>query len=658
MNITKLNCFRNSWNTIGSLRENERLFTTADQVSKYQNPSAILKDRKESLLRLIHKVLTLVMTVIQAISRKVNGQTAERNIAKVEQLAKDVLEMLKGPASEEVNSHLMLQKLSDIRRGMLGKGWGHLAEQEEDRRLIEKIKKQIDDEIVPLLDAQIEGIESTEYAGDKIKAAALLERVQADDVEESALESVLLSKKAVCEVLSEAYGKQALERTLTYYHLKHQTVLTGIDVAAIVIGTVANLTHQDLVALEGAGHDEAFLLGKLQTLRQIRHLSLSVKTKRYKDQLQHDLLVLKAIQQVPQFDPSKTQELDVKSAAKFSYAEFLARDFSYALFNKSTVKFADGLVFPLYDSQGEQKLMEAHSLVSHKGLHGLVVKAVWPQNDATLQVVFRGTQCKDSIIRDFIHYLFDGPGRDSFAKWEERISQGIMCHVKTPCSLEFIGHSLGACDAMRSLEALARRMKGDSFTEVQLFAFNTPSVESDIAKQFIQSVSKLSIPFKLRYLDVHHDPVQEFGAKRLGYCGAAVFKPKNLKISIYKFNRENLRPIQVFILNLLAKTQFFFKRSFNAHTHYCLKYGDTFDSAQPNPTFIQNIYTNNPEDVNLLYGQGSKELSLLDDQELIEDELVTEMARIGRKIKRISHKTLGFLTLGKVGLYAVHPAGF
>ena len=662
MSVSEIGFYCHNISVVGSLKENERLLTNGRKFSKLAAPDRYLRDSKNFFVRIAHKIVTLVLKLFQALERAVRGEHAELNLLKIEEMTNQVLD---GEVPDEVDENCYdtlrllgkasddLQKLgiANLYTTFSGRGTKinqtlTLADLHRGNKVLEIINC-IKNDVMPKISSVIEQIEQNLYDTDHSKA----DQFFANLFEQKAVDLTLqFSKRAAMDVLIERLGKSAVKRALKYYGLEQERSLTGQDLAAIAIGASANLTYKDLRKhvpnFDSA--TEQVLATKLLQLRMSLDCQVIIPTSNmpYKRQLVHDQMVLQYLNEIEEWT-AESEEGSFKGLKHYSYAEYLARHVTYALFNNSHTKFPDGILIPIYDKANELSLMSAHHIVSTKGLYGALFKPVrLNEKQNEIYIGFRGTYCKSSILRDISptetmqNRLFDGPGRYSFTKNQEQIYQNIISQIDDVPNpeIEFLGHSLGAADAMRTMEYFlykqAESVAPLPVNKLKLNVFNTPGVEPDIAKRFMKSLRKLQIDTDLRYFDVHHDFVQELGSTRLGYWRSHESCPDYLKVSIFKFNRRVEERMMALAKNIFKRMKFNLNKALEAHTFYCLRLHETDDPQQVNSTFIQDVFTNHERDTGITYGQELDKQSVQIEGDELSDNLLTTTCFIGRSIKR------------------------
>ncbi len=647
MSILEISKYNNSCAVLGSLKEGERLHTCWGRVSKYGATDRFLKGAESPIMQVVHRIVMLVIKLIQTIERFIFRQSTSLNLKKVQNLSKKILKTLDKdlPKTASKESYAALEQLGYV-QASLKKAVTHglkklkITAHLKESKVQEAIDK-ISDEVLPKLGEKIAEIEAQLLKEDSSTVHQLIKQVCGDEQVDT---DVVFSKAVAEKKLGDKYGKKAVARAFQFYRLENKLSLTGTDFVALMTGTVANLTAEDFPNFGSMSTGD--LCKALEEIRDIQYNKIEPsKEMPYRKQLQHDQTVLNYIKEVDDYRATST-DISSRTLKHFSHSEYLSRQISYALFDQSNVRFTEGLLFPIYDKNDDLCLVQAHQLVSHEGIHGALIKPAKPKASRNkYQIVFRGTYCKESLMRDFspnerlFTSFFDGPGRRSFEIYRNQIVHRMKPHLKNADKpiLEFMGHSLGAVDAMRMmeyymhLEALKEKSPIHAFN---LFAYNTPSLEPDITRRFIESAHVLGSPIRLRYFNVHHDPIQQVGSHRLGYYRSDQEKPENVKISIFKFNRNFEERIRALTKNFFSRSKFILSKALEAHTFYCLKRHDTENPEELNTTFIQDIFTNHDKDAGIQYGRDLNEISSKNTEDEMGDELVTPFCLVGRKINR------------------------
>lgn len=684
MSIVEVGSYCHNLEVLGSLKENERLLTNGRHFSKMQAPDRFFKNSDTPLAKIAHEILTLVLKIIQAVERLIRGEHANLNLRKIEEMTDELLDIFEKeiPEPSDDASYDALRELGKAvhqLQNCADRSLAHFQEtigkrgasldstvtllDEEKASRVKVVTDKIAQEVLPKITEIIGQVEDGLYADDLQKADNFVDNLfnkRAVD------QSLRFSSRAAIDTLQNRLGKPAIQRVLEFYGLSHERMLTGKDLIAISIGALANITAEDL-SVHQLGHQTDGLIGiSLIKLRQSIDPTILEPSKElpYSRQLEHDQMVLKYLNEMEEWT-AKSSEGNVKGLKCYTYAEYLARHVTYALYNKSRTQFAEGLIIPMYDTDNELRLFTAHSIVSVKGLYGVMFKPLNPGSDQNdVHIAFRGTYCKSSILRDISptetmqNHLFDGPGRFSFTKHQDVIYEKVIENLQgiTNPIVEFHGHSLGAADAMRAMEHfMYNQAEGKQVVPVARYvlnAFNTPGIEPDLARRFMSSLRALEVETDLRYFDVHHDFIQELGSTRLGYWRSKETCPDFLKISIFKFNRRVEERIMALAKNIFKRLQFKLNKALEAHTYYCLRLHDTANNDELNSTFIQDIHTNHPEDVGVLFGKDLEYTSALQDDEDMTDHLLTTTCLVGRSMKRKALKVKKFF----LGMFSCNTA--
>ena len=640
-------CLDQNLATMAAWKKNEQIWLFGNRIVKTIDPDCFFKNSRFPLFILINKIISASLRLFFAIGRFLTRQNDDANCAKIQELlsAKSFCEE---PLFHSDKPELVYQKLDKLA---------------QTKNRIEKASiafscyfetlNFLNDEssINRILNEKIQILEEKVLDVDKEKVIKIIASLNKNSRNIN-LTNTQVSTAAFRYFMDRRYGKEAVDRAMQYYSLDKELVLSGTDIVALVIGTVTNLTKNDF-----KDKSENEILGLLMTYRNIRYDCIVPDKKAvYSKQLAHDQKVLTAILSFDEYryDPNfSSKNLKVQPLRKYGYAEFLSRHLSYALQDDPKCQFPDGIIFPIYNEHGHLCLSQATAIISEKGLHGALIKPAFdPKNGEVVrcQIVFRGTSCFDSLLRDInpyetTYFSSDGPGKKSFESKSPMIFSQTMEQIKKfeNLELEFMGHSLGGSDAQRAVAYFTTQLtqnKDKSVKKINLYAFNSPNIESNVCAKFIECVekSKDTIMFNLRYFDVSGDIIQEFGVKRLGFCGKKVKKiPKNLNVSIFKFNRSFIEKVQNFVFNIISKIAAIFDEPIKAHTSYSLKLHEDYDLNQYNQMFIENIFTTKGDGHdNIKYSK--EEYSILIDKNVLDDELMTNIGRLGKKINRFVYR--------------------
>lgn len=441
-----------------------------------------------------------------------------------------------------------------------------------------------------------------------------------------------LKREQVIPFFKEKFGNALVDEVLKLYCLdessspKADRGFSTDDFHAILIGIAANINIEDLVKLAAsrklASLDEeslGSLLLKIRTL-DLQGFEISKETP-YLNQIKGDLKFIKAsLENEYDYRSSKYADESLVSALKkpFGYTEKLVRYEAYSFFENPAKEFRDGRLISYVDSDGRMCLQSAYKVYGSEGLYAMILLPALPKEGPSIpvQVVFRGSRCPASWIRDFNprekrYYLqSEGPGGLSFDLAAPKILEKIRELLPKKLGsqklvLEFMGHSLGASDSQRGVAAfLAALQKEDEekIAAIKLFSYNPPGIEKDIASNFIAAIHQFSgIRFELNYFKTANDIVQWAGQCYLGFVEPSLQKPKNLYRSVFMMDRITAAnskgtSVQLTMENgsvSAAKNQA--KISLDAHSKTYFSEHDDEDGTIKNGAWCKYIVTDSPD---------------------------------------------------------------
>lgn len=539
----------------------------------------------------------------------------------------------------------------------------------ESAKEVEEISQKINEKVlIPML-ATIEEMEENVLSRDKIKTEIVVKSfIQSGQVGEE----TFITTKAVKAVIADLYGESAFDRAIERMNLVSERVLSDDAVRALIVSIVANVTLEDLEKIYENRDNQIFNFPKdvgafikdfkelsveetvmlLRSVRNVNYKTVSVSENHpSSSQLKHNKYFLDGLNEMCEYSGKAEAGESVGDLKKFAYAEYFAHDLVYRLFKEPETTFSEGVLIPFFDKKNNISLNEVHTLVSNSGLHGVTFEPVCVPEDAKkvrVQVVFRGTNCNASVKRDTsfsekeFAYGFEGPGRMSFKAQEEVMIQRLQSRIdiitasgekgRKVC-LEFMGHSLGGSDAMRKLELYTDHLVNNEEDRVKvygmnLFAFNSPAIESDKVLRFSQNVAQLPYPFKLRYFDAHGDAVQEFGKTRLGYLNEEADKIENMFVSIIKSDRDEQLKVDSLTKDFIGRQIAKAKRALRSHLAFVMKNSELTDSKKQNNAYIESFITDYPKDGNLRFGHSLENKAQLYTIGELNDKLLTLTGRI------------------------------
>lgn len=586
--FTRLDAIIKEFTIISSLQDGERLsqnFQSKAFVGKYDNPDKAY--------------LPLGTRARQSIQRKMNGDSTEDAIQRIDTLANETLQLLQSIFTSYdfySNFNLRLEKLQNLFELMdssaqegralaklcttietcsaNARDRSQICKEERARKChaaIEKVKT-----AAAALKGKLEEYNSIRDRSDAVSlppmeqhiheviGKLLTPQVHGDYTSINVNAYKDLSCEIAVRVLSTYFGPSAVEDMLKLYNLNDKHRISYADLQALVVGIVANINIEDVRVMLGNEDLQKLLqLGSIRTeadlagvLAKIRNVDIggleNLKGSSYYLQLSGDLSFLKSCQAISDYNFTDSNfESRVHGLKLFGYTEHLSRFYSYALHETTSHKFRDGVLFPLYNDKGNLICREGHNIFDKDYIYCLGVLPVQgiSENQEAMQVVFRGTFDMGSIIRDLNPWeqsekiFWSGPGGTSFGTNQEELFANFLRKFEERPGLnqvEIMGHSLGGCDSMRFTALLATKLAEGNHCQdirsVKLFGFNGPAVEEGIATKFIEDIRKLSnIDVHLRYFTTSVDYVSKFGIHFPGHSFGQE-RPSNLNISWIQFS--------------------------------------------------------------------------------------------------------------------------
>ncbi len=443
-------------------------------------------------------------------------------------------------------------------------------------------------------------------------------------------------------LLTAKYGEHAAERALKRYGFDNKTSLSHIEFQTMRLSAANHLTTEEAAqAYEARNPGEDFKKLSEQEvgdflikIRNVKPPTVSLKKNdpNYKN-FEHDKCLNIFFAQSKSYDP-KNSDVAMK---EYGFAEYVGHYMITALFTPPDRDF-EGILVPFYDKSGECVVRETHKIVADKGLLGAAfVPIKIRDNDAkgNIQIAFRGTKDVDSAKRD-LNLSLEGPGRNSFVKHQKEIVDKINEQVNqlyeinggAKVALEFMGHSLGGSDSQRACAAyLDKTENQNKVKELNMYVFNSPGIEIDIAEKFIQNVQKKpGIKTDLHYFNVTGDIVQEFGRVKLGHNPTKV-NLRNMNVHVYEFAhpaREKGLKEAVKHASLLHRGQILFKE---ANVPKIVKISSTSLQLLKKSSSKLNSLKNSTHTVS----------------NTVHDLLVTKTTHLGSNISKATKKSFSYL---------------
>ena len=156
-----------------------------------------------------------------------------------------------------------------------------------------------------------------------------------------------------------------------------------------------------------------------------------------------------------------------------SHKEPLAKTLAYAQTNTVEV----GMIAPIYNQNTKQlDYYQLQNKVCGPGLYSYLLVPLDSTSNLPAQLIFRGTNCAESLQRDA---EYEGVGKKSFDKCAPKIQAMLATYANTTkkAKLEIIGHSLGGTDAQRTLINLVDPENDFHFSEIALFSYSSPKLD-------------------------------------------------------------------------------------------------------------------------------------------------------------------------------------
>lgn len=207
----------------------------------------------------------------------------------------------------------------------------------------------------------------------------------------------------------------------------------------------------------------------------------------------------------------------------FAPHEHLAKFVAYA--RPTTVQ--TGMIIPVF-TNNETVYYKVEGQINSQGLHAYLFTPVDGNPAHPAQLVFRGTHGYQSISRDM--NLF-GVGKAVFEKNVPAIIKMVQdAAAKNPdgLKLEISGHSLGAADAQRAMASLVDLIVKEPSTklsDLKLFAFSSPKLDSAAVQDWQKNIKTLADRehpprIQLNFAEHESDIVTRAGDMNIGSANA------------------------------------------------------------------------------------------------------------------------------------------
>ena len=223
--------------------------------------------------------------------------------------------------------------------------------------------------------------------------------------------------------------------------------------------------------------------------------------------------------------------------------ELLAHEWVYngTLANAKQIQLLDGCLYDIVPIQAKNTGICGFILISRN------------KNLPRMRVVFRGTKCVYSALRDLECVFYGGAGVGSFNADKDAIMDQIrgqlmsyQKRVSKKVSLTLSGHSLGGADAQNTMHAILKEIAHQeseqvgfaALDQIKLYHLNSTGVPQEIANEcneHVESIHRKGSPIQIEShsMLVHGDPIQCTGE-------ANIFdevNPEKVKSKLYKFRK-------------------------------------------------------------------------------------------------------------------------
>lgn len=543
----------------------------------------------------------------QYAQREDNGNLAVRLIVKAEERI-DAINTADYSQPEMVHSGKIISSyLTSMKSYLQQEAWTKLSSMHRER-LIKKLNTKISELNPPNAQVSIEELSGGQFEKQFNGQIVNLFREMLDpSAQFEANDCEIYPAHLVNAKLKSLYGPEICSFVENHYQLADKIYFSSREIQALLVGISANLTLPEVQYIiankefgEIAPHlkvtiEQAFgelndstLCALLKGLRNI-HLppdelfpskvrdqttpvvyTRALRTETL-DQYAADVQRMKACKALDEYDSTHHgNNLDLMLGP-----EYLARWISYALYfvpdlslQVQAPPFREGILFPVFDAsrpEGKQLTCKRiETLVAKDALYCSIAYPALldqePESAIAIDVMARGTSDNEAWCRDFsmkqrstpYRNGAEGPGRKVFETHQKELTAAIIAKMEfissqTGKSLIYrgCGHSLGASDAQRTLQAFLRAFvekkekneESFSLAGMKLDAFCPPRVEFDVNATFMADLLKVpEIKCDLFYLKGEGDVVPLTGQCLLGAPSTVGMpQPANLLYSVLKF---------------------------------------------------------------------------------------------------------------------------
>ncbi|MGB7128603.1 MAG: hypothetical protein WBD50_05895 [Candidatus Rhabdochlamydia sp.] len=367
-----------------------------------------------------------------------------------------------------------------------------------------------------------------------------LPTIHEESVLSTLFEKPQVTKEEFFNAASKLFGEELIERIQSWKKVTWPEILTQNDLlhalALMSHGITTDNLNQLLIKVN-QGEVPLQLSKKTEDLSQLPTQDIKKLVGFFRNPLEHLLpgeakILWEELEKVLGQPP---KDFDSKRVAytKYEYhihklaeeAKSLTEEEKNLLFLASSeqiAKFAGyakpdtickNMIIPIFTKEHGLIYHKLEDHINEKGLHCYLFTPVNKDLSLPAQLIFRGTDGKESAKRDTLD--LDGIGKTVFNEYKNQIAAMInsYCEATTEPTLEICGHSLGAIDAQRALafcvelfNEKTRYPDISKLSHISCSAFCSPKLDVLTINQWGKEVNKLkSSALKLQLSFAYHD---------------------------------------------------------------------------------------------------------------------------------------------------------
>ncbi len=174
--------------------------------------------------------------------------------------------------------------------------------------------------------------------------------------------------------------------------------------------------------------------------------------------------------------------------------ELLSRNIAYL----SPTHLQKGMVMRSYDFDSKQTFIYVlKESIQYKGIYGYLFEPVY-SGKHPIQLIFRGTYCKESAYRNFDPKGF---GKKIFDEKAKELKSKLSSVNGN--RLVISGHSLGALDAQRAAVLLTTPKSPLNYQSLKVFAFCSPNLDNPALKKWEENLNHLAQRENKPYIELN-----------------------------------------------------------------------------------------------------------------------------------------------------------